>query len=121
MINSTKLFLPNSVALIEDLSGGEVPVSMSHALIAATESCIAVGGKSESDGETAINLGDVDSVNTGEQPVFEGVLKTPSRKVVVRTVTGDTLLSMPVPSTETNIKIWANDSIEPDCISVGII
>lgn len=121
MATSTRLAPPNSLILVEDSNGGEIPDSMNQSLIAATDSCIAVGCRAEDDGETEIVLGDCSDVDTGEQPFFDGVLRTPSRKLVVRTVLGVTLLEMPVSKTETRLKIWANDPAEPDRIAVGIM
>lgn len=121
MTISTRLAPPNSVVLVEDSSGGEVPVSMNQSLISSTDSCIAVGCRAEDDGETEIVLGYSGNVDTGEQPVFDGLLRTPSRKLVVRTVLGITLLEMPVSETETKLRIWVNDPTEPNQIAVGVV
>lgn len=121
MTTSTRIAPPNSVVLVEDSSGGEIPTSMKQSLIAATDSCIAVGCRAEDDGETEITLGPCDKVDTGERPAFEWSLQTPNRKLVVRTVHGVTLLEMPVPATETRLRVWVNDPSEPDRIAVGIV
>lgn len=121
MTISTRLAPPNSLVLIEDTCGGEIPDSMNQSLIAATDSCIAVGCRAEDDGETEIVLGDCNKVDTGEQPVFDGLLRTPSRNLVVRTVLGVTLLEIPVSETQTRLRIWANDPTEPDRIAIGIV
>ena len=121
MTVSTKVAPPNSVLLIEDSSGGEVPVSMSRSLVAATASCIAIGCRPEDDGETEISLGRSQEMGGGEQLVFEGSLRTPSRRLAVRTVYGATLLDMTVQAAETTVRIWANDPSEPDRIGIGII
>lgn len=75
----------------------------------------------EDDGETEIVLGSYGSVDTDKELVFEGLLQTPNRKLVVRTVRGVTLLELPVPTTETKVMIWVNDSSEPDRIAVGVV
>lgn len=121
MTTSKRIAPPNSVLLIEDSNGGELPTSMNQSLIAATASCIAVGCRAEDDGETGISLGPCNEVDTGERPAFEGSLQTPNRKVVVRTVHGVTVLEMLVPSTETTLRVWVNDLREPDQIAVGIV
>ena len=118
---STRLAPPNSLVLVEDSSGGEIPMSMNQSLIAATPSCIAVGCRAEDDGETEITLGPCSCVDAGEQPVFAGLLQTPNRRLAIRTVHGVTLLEMPVPATETTVKIWVNDSREPDHVTVGVL
>ena len=94
---------------------------MNQSIIATSDLCIAVGGRSDDDSETEIALGYCCNVDPGEQPVFDGILRTPSRKLTVRTVLGVTLLEMLVPATETRLRIWVNDPTEPDRISVGIM
>ena len=121
MTTLIRLAPPNSMIFVEDSRGGRIPDSMNQSLISATESCIAVGCQAEDDGETEIVLGYCNNVDTGELPVFDGVLQTPSRKLVVRTVLGTTLLEMPVPRAETKLRVWANDRTEPDQIAVGIV
>jgi hypothetical protein len=121
MTTSMRIAPPNSVVLIEDSGGGEIPASMNQSLIAATDSCIAIGCRAEDDADTEITLGPCDKVDTGERPAFEGALQTPNRKLVARTVYGVTLLEMPVPTTETRLRVWVNDPSEPDRIAVGIV
>lgn len=121
MATSTRVNAPSSLVLVEDSSGGDLPTSMNHSLIAATASCVAVGCRAEDDGETEIVLGHCSGVDTGKEPVFEGLLQTPNRRLAIRTVHGVTLLEMPVPATETTVRIWVNDSREPDRIAVGVL
>lgn len=118
-MKSVRIAPPNSVILIEDSLGGDVPESMSRSLVASTDSCIAVGCRAEDDGETEIIIDDYSRSTTG-QSVFCGVLRTASRKLVVRTVLGEDLLEMHVPSSETKLTIWANDASEPNRIFVGV-
>lgn len=121
MVVSVHVAPRNSVVLVEDPSGGDVPTSTDPSLILSTDSCITVGCRAEDDGETEITLGQGSDIDTCDQLVFEGLLRTPSRKVVIRTTQNVTLLEMPVAATETLVRIWANDSTEPDRITVGIM
>lgn len=120
MTTSAKVAPPNSLVLITDSGGGEIPASMAGSLIAATSSCIAVGCRSESDGETAFTLGFARDVNPSYAPFFEGKLATPNRKIVLRSVIGQTILEQQVSGWETTIQIWVNDTKEPDSVVVGI-
>lgn len=115
-----KIAPPNSLVLIVDASGGVVPASMSGSLIASTDSCIAVGCRSDVDGDTEFKLGQASEVDPGGQPVFLGRLRTPSLKVVLQTVTGQAILESSVTQRETTIRVWANDPVEPDQVIVGI-
>jgi hypothetical protein len=93
---------------------------MGRSLIAATSSCIAVGCRSESDGETEFILGTTGDIDPGLHPAFEGMLKTPNRKVAVRSVLGKTILEATVSELQTKIRVWVNDPKEPDRIIIGI-
>ncbi|MBC7150846.1 MAG: hypothetical protein H5U22_15780 [Rhizobium sp.] len=118
-MTSVRIAPPNSVVLIEDSLGGDIPESMNQSLVASTDSCIAVGCRAEADGETEIIIDDYDRSDIGEL-IFDGVLRTDSQKLVVSTVLSAVLLEAQVPDTETRLRIWANDRREPDRILIGI-
>lgn len=119
-MNAIHVAPPNSLILIEDAAGGEVPKSRSRSLVAATPSCVAVGCRAEDDGKTEIVLAPSTGLKTLDRLEFEGSIRTPSMRVVVRTVHGETLLELPVPGRQTALKIWASDPMEPDRITVGV-
>jgi len=120
MAASTKVAPPNSVALIADPSRAEIPETMGGSLIASTNSCVVVACRSDVDGETEFTLGSTREVDPGDRPAFQGMLKTPGRKIAVRSVLGQTMLEAPVPQDQTKIRIWVNDPKEPDRVIVGI-
>lgn len=119
-MNSIKLAPPSSLVLVKDFGKVDVPESMSGLSITATSSCIAVGCRSETDGETNFALGFVTEVNPGYAPAFDGKLKTPNQKIVLETVLGQKMLELPVFAREASVKIWVNDPNEPDVVIVGI-
>jgi len=120
MAISKKFAPPNSLVLISDPEGGDIPGTMSGALVASTDSCIAVGCRSEADGETTFMVGEANEVNFEGQQVFEGNLSTPSHRISIRSVLGETLLEASVPRKRTFVRVWVNDLIEPDCVFVAI-
>lgn len=120
MAISTRVAPPNSLVLIVDGRGGDVPASMRGSIVAATDSCIAVGCRAEDDGDTEITLGALEDTRSDDRLAYDGWLETPSRKVVVRSVEGADFLEMPVASEKTNVRVWVNDPQEPDRITVGI-
>jgi hypothetical protein len=127
MIESARLAPPYSIVFIEDVSGGEVPDFTERSLIAATGSCIMVCTLCEIDGATEFLLGPRSEVDPGTQPVFQGQLETPSRKLAIFSVPvavgsgfGDIVLETSVPRDETIISIWANRPTEPDQIIIGV-
>jgi hypothetical protein len=115
-----KIAPPNSVILISDLDGGEIPRKMGKSLVSATNTCVAVGCLSEDDGLTELMLVPLEEVNCTDQPVYEGLLQTPLRRVVIYSVLGQPLLEMLVRQKLTKIKVWANHLNEPDKITVGV-
>jgi hypothetical protein len=121
MAGSTRIAPPYSLILIEDARGGEIPASMANgSLIASTDSCVAVGCRSEVDGDSEFILGETRDVDPGDQPIFQGTLKTPSLRIALRSVVDQTILEMPVPQNETMIRVWVNDPNEPNRVIVGI-
>jgi hypothetical protein len=117
---SAKAAPPNSLILLVDSEGGEIPQSMGRALIASTASCIAVGCRAETDGETEFTMGRASEVGPGSAPAFVGRLSTPSHVVVLRSILGDVILRSDVAGVETLVRVWVNDHAEPDLVIVGI-
>jgi hypothetical protein len=111
---------PNSVVLVSDVDGGEIPKTMGGSLISATSTCVAVGCLSEDDGETEFMLAPLSEVDRSDKPVYEGMLQTPKRQVVIRTVLGEHLLELHVLQELTKIIVWVNDTSEPDNVLVGV-
>ena len=120
MAVKTKVAPPNSVVLVSDTASGEIPKSMHDSLISATNSCVAVGCLSEDDGETEFTLGTLSELDRKDKPAFEGMLKTPSHRVAVRSVLGKRLLELPVSQELTRLRIWVNDASEPDNVVVAV-
>ncbi|MCO6177124.1 hypothetical protein [Ciceribacter sp. RN22] len=106
--------------LVEDLAGGDIPVSMNGSLVVSTGSCIAVGCRAEDDGETEIVIDDCDRADPSMELVFDGMLRTDSLRLLVRTVLGTVLLEAPVPSRETQLSIRADSTNEPGRIVIGV-
>jgi hypothetical protein len=115
----TRVSAPEARVLIEDSAGGEPPVTIPGQLVASTASSIAVGCAASAVTEVAI--ADIALVPAGTTTaVYDGRIETPSRRIAVRTVLGATLLEVVVPSTKTELRIWANDPTEPTELTIGV-
>ena len=114
----TRVSAPKALVLVEDSGGGELPLTIPGQLVAATANSVAVGCATASATEVAI--ADLGIVPPAGALVFEGRLETPSRRVAVRTILGATLLEVIVPSTDTQLRIWANAASEPTEITIGV-
>jgi len=119
MTASARAAPPNSLVLIGDTSDWVLPESMGQSLISATDSCVAVGCRAADDGETEFVLGSAREVDPGEPPAFEAVLRTPSRRIAVCSVLGESILDAGVDGQRTRVRVWLNDPVEPDRIIVG--
>lgn len=124
-MKTAKYAAPNCQIVVSDPDAKiEVPqwpmnsVNMAVRLI-WTDTCILVGCLMDADGETEFTLGRVREVDPGRPPVFEGKLKTPTRKISLESVDGRTVLEASVPQLETKVRIWTNHESEPDNVIVG--
>jgi hypothetical protein len=122
MISKVSFAPPNSIVLISDpeFEFTDVPELLGNELISATDSCIAVGCRSEADGATQFTFGWSADVDPGSEPAFIGSVKTPSRHVALQTILWQSLLAQVVPFEYTRIRIWLDDPTEPDNIVVGL-
>lgn len=106
----------NSLVLIMDPVAGQVPGTMGGGLVAATESCIAVGTLASADGPTTIRLVEADNLDANSVPdllVWQGQLSTPTTRIVIGDVLGNVLLEHSV-GTSTHLRLFANDPREPN-------
>ena len=88
---------------------------MAGNLVSATPSCVAIGTLSDADGETTIRL--VDAADTAEL-AFEGTSRRRANRLTVASVLDDTYLERPVGAASVPLRIWVNDTEEPDEIWV---
>lgn len=121
MTASIKTAPPNSFVLIADIVTEKgIPDFPTESRIASTTSCIAAGCETEGDGETRFTIGSEHHVNPIGRPVFDGVVKTPNKKITVWTVELDKLLEVPVSGTRTRVRIWGNRPKFPDDVVIGL-
>ncbi len=119
MTKHTTICPPNSVFLVAEIP--DPPMSLDKATdIGSTQYCIAVGCLMEQDGPTSITLGLERDVDPGTSLAFDGLIKTPNRKVAVWTVELQKLLETDVPSTQTRVRIWKNRPNEADRVIIGL-
>jgi hypothetical protein len=104
-----------------DDSVAEIPATMGSQLVSATDSCVAVGCRSEEDGPTEISLDSLGHAEPFGALVFDGEVMTPSKRLSVYSVTNEVLLSSEVPQSRTRLRIFANDISEPDRILILVV
>jgi hypothetical protein len=106
----------NSIFFLEDSGGGRKypEIDQRHVRIWSTESFIIMGSLPFMDGETELTVSD-EEVPPGS-PVFEGMLKTPSKALQVSTSEDEILLRCEVESHSTRVRIWTDHPSEPEKI-----
>jgi hypothetical protein len=120
MKQSIKIAPPNSLIGISDAQRGMVPDSMPETGIAATESCILVACMPDVDGETEIVFGHASEVDPGSPPAFDHQLSTPTGSIQVVTTEWKPLLTLPVESKITRLRVWPNRRKLPDRLVIGV-
>jgi hypothetical protein len=112
---------PNSVLLVVSSENPQIPESLDHDLIAATDTCVAVGTLAEDDGETNVVLTDEPVLESSNlTAVYEGVLENRNGRIAVETVLGEPILSKPCTVVRQPLTIWATERTEPDKIIVQL-
>lgn len=114
----------NSIVFVSDIDGGEVPPShnwMPEDLVFASDSCVAVVCYPEVDGETEISLKRADAVDLAPEfrLVFEGVMTTPSKEIMVSNVEVEPLLKTAVDDLQTRIFVWMDHHRWPQRVIIG--
>lgn len=101
--------------------GIRVPLDHDGQGIVASDDCINVGCLPWNEGETTITLGIFREMDPqGEPPRFDGMLKTPLRRVDLFDANDPEILSMQVQETLTRVRIWTNRGIGPDRVIVAL-
>lgn len=112
---------PNSIVFLEDVGGGEIEDLLhGEPHIGASPSVIWIGCLAFMDGTTEFVLGFAKEIDPGDPPIFDDMLKTPSRAVALRTSHLRTILGNKVPTDSTRVRVWTNDPSEPDHVIIGL-
>jgi len=119
MTETIKRALQNGLVFIEDAKGGKPPYPVTDEEVQYTSSCVSVACLHEIDGEAELSLGAAEDLAPNFDLAFDGMIETPSRKLVLSAVSGEPLLVAKVPNRTTRIRIWRNHPDWPDKIVVG--
>jgi hypothetical protein len=109
---------PNSMVVVMDQTGGDIPATFGGTLVAFTDSCVAIATLAAIDGETTIVLADEMPTAFAGSPAFDGVLETPSKGISLHSALDQRLLDFAVADVRTRVRVWANDPSAPDEIYV---
>jgi hypothetical protein len=119
MTKTVRAAPPNSLLFVSDPQGGMPPYPAEGEGVLGNELCVLIVCYPYQDGETTVTLGPAREVDPGNTPVYDGVLQTPNRALVVTTVDDETLLKEDVSGTTTRVRAWSNKPSMPDRIIIG--
>ena len=123
MTSTTSKPIKNALILLSDSGGGHVPQEFKGGVVEGTTYGVAIGTKSEVDGETNISATDnpdYQRVAAGFHLAYAGLLSTPSRVLKVQTVELETLLTLQVRCEEVEIEVWLDDYKEPSQVLIVV-
>jgi hypothetical protein len=120
IVSSAKIAALNSLLFIRDANIREVPNIDGKSAVWSTASCVAVSCRPDCDGETEVIIGAPGGISARGSLLFDGKMKTPSRRVVVETVLRERILESAVPNAETRVRIWTNGRPDTDRVSIGL-
>jgi hypothetical protein len=109
----------NSIIFISDNLKSKPPEHVYGSLVSYNEFCVSVGTYPEQDGETEFSLGRADEVGDALQLVFDGMIETPNRKLIISTVWDEVLLEDSVSDVETRTRVWVDHLRWPQKLVVG--
>ncbi|MBO6899770.1 MAG: hypothetical protein JJ864_00355 [Rhizobiaceae bacterium] len=118
-MNSTNFAPVNSIVFISDNLTSKPPEHIDGSLVSFNKFCVSVGTYPEVDGETKFSLGRADEVEDALQLVFDGMIETPGRKLIISTVWDEVLLKTGVEDTETRTRVWVDHPRWPKNLVVG--
>lgn len=119
MIQQAKTAPPYSVVIVNDPTNKDVPSWREGSAVLATESCVAIACRAETDGETTFTLAPLPDLPNIDKLIFEGFVPTPSRRITIQTAEGETILEAKTTGSRTKLAIWCNDPLRPDDVVIG--
>lgn len=117
---STTVKVLNSLLYVKDALKTDLPAIDGIGAYWIAPSCVAVSCLPDCDGPTMIIIGAASEVQASGELLFDGLLETPSHKIVVETVLGKAVLEQSVPHNETRVRIWTNGFRDTDRVAIGL-
>lgn len=98
----------------------DVPAAVRGAAIATNRHCINVGSRMWHDAEIWIALGRHAEIHLAGEPALDSSIRTPEGQVLLFDANHPELLSLPVETIDTRIRVWTNHPTEPDEVIVAV-
>lgn len=99
----------------------DIPIGNGRAGVFGTDECLVVTCLYWNDGDTTITLGSFGELPAQSMPLrFDGVLETPSRRLLLYDVHMPEILATDVSDTRTRVRIWSNHETQPDEVVIAL-
>lgn len=118
-MKSTKFSPINSLVFVWDNLGSEPPEPVWGNLICYNATCVSIGCYPEVDGDTEFFLGKAEEISSEFSVVFDGLIKTPNKSLMISTVDEKILLEDRVSDLETRVRVWVSHPRWPEKVVVG--
>ena len=109
----------NSIVFISETLRSEPPAPILAGMVSANATCVAVACLPEVDGETEFRFGKVQESPAGLELVFDGLVATPGRTLIVATVEEEILFEDSVPDDTTRVRVWLSHPRWPELVVIG--
>lgn len=119
-VAATALEVPNSLLYVRDPALRTLPEIDGLTAEWHTPSCVAISCLPDSDGPTTIAIGPSREVGRDKALVFDHVLDTPSRELIIEIVPGIEVLRVDVPRRMTRVRIRTNGNRDTDNVIFGL-
>lgn len=119
MNTTVRAKLPNAIFLVLGAEVPTLPDVTAEGLVWASEDALIIGGTSDMDGETTIQI--TAQVPTQELiPLDSRLIQCPAGQLTLETVYGEKLSQYEVPVGTARIAIWVDDLAEPGIIHLQV-
>lgn len=119
-VAATAFEVPNSLLYVRDPTLRVPPEIEELDVVWHTSSCVAISCLPDCDGPTRVAIGPSDEVGRDRSLIFDGELPSPSRILIVETITDDEVLRATTSGETTRVRIWTNGHPGADNVVIGL-
>jgi hypothetical protein len=106
---SMQIAVPNGLLFVRDSEIRDVPdFDDEKASFWSIATCVMIACLVDCEGETDIAVGAADQVAQTQPPALDRILETPSRKIILEIVPGETVHEVGVLNDKIRIRIWTD-------------
>ncbi|RAI44094.1 hypothetical protein [Rhodoplanes roseus] len=120
MTASIEIDVMNGLLFLHDPAIDNIPEVTRTGNCWSNSDCVAFSCQHECFGATKVSLGPSTEINPARELVFDGILSTPSREVVVDTVMSEVVLKHGVQTGSTRIRIWTLGPRDSEIVDIGL-